>query len=203
MIKQPLGDEQFQAVWFTFRRNSLREYYNKLDKSSLPQTSKPHELSVMKIAPCPELASLFQSLIPYINSATEPTEEVLNLKEQEGLHILLRMDKRFYSTLFDFTEPWKIDLMEFMNENYMYELSMENIAGFTGRSLATFKRDFKKLSDLTPQKWLIQKRLEAAYYKIKEEGKKPADVYVEVGFKNRTHFYKAFKTQFGVSPGNQ
>ncbi len=31
-----------------------------------------------------------------------------------------------------------------MNENYMYEFSMEEIAHYTGRSLATFKRDFKR-----------------------------------------------------------
>lgn len=32
----------------------------------------------------------------------------------------------------------------------MYDFSMEDLATFTGRSLATFKRDFKKISTLTP-----------------------------------------------------
>lgn len=202
MNKQPLGEEQFKAIWFTFRRNSLRDFFNGLDKSTIPKITDTHDLSIVKIAPRPEFASLFNSLIPYIDSSTDPTEDVLKLKEQEGLHALLNMDKKFYSTLFDFTEPWKIDLMDFMNENYMCELSMEEIAEFTGRSLATFKRDFAKLSDLPPQKWLINKRLEIAYNKIKEDGKKPSDVYIEVGFKNRTHFYNAFKRQYGISPGN-
>ncbi|WP_407032619.1 helix-turn-helix transcriptional regulator [Polluticaenibacter yanchengensis] len=38
----------------------------------------------------------------------------------------------------------------------MDDLTMEQIASFTGRSLVTFKRDFKKISSLTPQKWLIK-----------------------------------------------
>jgi AraC-like DNA-binding protein len=202
MYKQPLGEEQFQAIWFTFRRSSLRDFFYKLDKNVIPKISEIHDISIKKIAARPEFESLFYSLIPYLDSTTEPTQEVLNLKEQEGLHALLNMDKRFYSILFDFTEPWKIDIMEFMNENYMYELSMEEIAEFTGRSLATFKRDFAKLNNLTPQKWLIQKRLEVAYNMIKQDGKKPSDVYIDVGFKNRTHFYNAFKRQYGVSPGN-
>ena len=63
----------------------------------------------------------------------------------------------------------------------MYDFSMEDLATFTGRSLATFKRDFKKISTLTPQKWLIHKRLEAAYEKMKTGTRKVQDVYLEVG----------------------
>jgi AraC-like DNA-binding protein len=106
----------------------------------------------------------------------------------------------FYSSLFDFTEPWKIDILDYLNENYMYDLSMEEIASYTGRSLAVFKRDFKKVSPLPPQKWLIQKRLEEARRQIDSEGKKVSEVCFEVGFKNLSHFSTAYKRQYGVSP---
>ncbi|OYX81445.1 MAG: AraC family transcriptional regulator, partial [Flavobacteriales bacterium 32-34-25] len=112
----------------------------------------------------------------------------------------LNSNELLYPILFDFAEPWKVDILEFLNENYQDELTMEQIASFTGRSLATFKRDFKKISSLTPQKWLIKKRLEVAYFKLKEEDKKVQDVYVEVGFKNPSHFSTAFKKQYGISP---
>lgn len=55
-----------------------------------------------------------------------------------------------YPSLFDFTDPWKIDILGFMEKNYAYDLTIEDIAHYTGRSLATFKRDFKKVSDLSP-----------------------------------------------------
>ena len=113
---------------------------------------------------------------------------------------LLDIDERFVPTMFDFNEPWKIDILGFMEENFMSDLSIEEIAHYTGRSLATFKRDFKKISDLPPEKWLIRKRLEAAYAMMKNGGKKVVDVYAEVGFKNPSHFSTAFKRQYGVSP---
>ena len=124
----------------------------------------------------------------------------MKLKLQEGVYSLLNIDNNFYPALFDFTEPWKIDIFDFLNENYMSNLSIEEIASFTGRSLATFKRDFKKISPLPPQKWLIEKRLEKANNKLLNENKKVSDVYLEVGFKNLSHFSSAYKKQFGHSP---
>ena len=118
----------------------------------------------------------------------------------EGVYVLLNTDRSFYSSLFDFTEPWKIDILDFLNENYMCELSMAELASYTGRSLAAFKRDFRKISSLPPQKWLIQKRLEEARRKIEGEGRKISDVCFEVGFKNLSHFSTAYKRQYGVSP---
>ncbi len=47
---------------------------------------------------------------------------------------------------------------------------------------------------------MIKKRLEVAHFKLKEEGKKVQDVYVEVGFKNPSHFSTAFKKQYGFPP---
>lgn len=146
--------------------------------------------------------SLFLSMLPFFESGTEPRKEFVEQKLEEGIWTLLNLDKGFYSALFDFADPWKIDILDFMNHNYMYELSMAEIASYTGRSLATFKRDFSKVSDLTPQKWLIQKRLEKAYELIKNGQTKITDVCDDVGFKNQSHFSIAFKRQFGFAPTN-
>jgi len=200
MFKNPSGEEQYKGISLTFKRNLLREFYNKMDKNEIPKSLPTSEKSVFHIASRPDVISLFQSLTPYFDSNIKPSEEVINLKLQEGIYALLNTNKSFFPTLFDFTEPWKIDILEFLNENYMYDLSMEEIASYTGRSLATFKRDFAKISDTTPQKWLINKRLQVAYDKLQNEGKKVSDIYTEVGFKNLSHFYSAFKRQFGYSP---
>ena len=115
---------------------------------------------------------------------------------------MLEINEQFYPNLFDFNAPWKIDLLEFMEKNYAYDLTIEDIAHYTGRSLAAFKRDFRKISDLPPQKWLIEKRLKVAQEKLLHEKKKVSEVYLEVGFKNLSHFSTAYKKKFGYSPSN-
>ncbi|MEO6550289.1 MAG: helix-turn-helix domain-containing protein [Ferruginibacter sp.] len=54
--------------------------------------------------------------------------------------------------------------------------------------------------NLTPQRWLTQKRLALAHYKFTEKKMKPIDVCYEVSFENLSHFSYAFKKQFGYAP---
>jgi AraC-like DNA-binding protein len=79
-------------------------------------------------------------------------------------------------------------------------MPIEKFGYLTGRSLSTFKRDFKKAFNTTPQKWLTEKRLRLAHYQLTEKRRKPIDVFYEVGFENLSHFSYAFKKQYGISP---
>ncbi len=200
MYKNNKGAEPYKGISLTFNRQTLRDFYSKLHAADLPKQVGPLEENVIRISPSPAITSLFQSLTPYFDENIRPTGGVAQLKLQEGIYALLNSSAHFFPVLFDFAEPWKIDILEFLNENYRDDLSLEQIAAYTGRSLATFKRDFKKISSLSPQKWLIKKRLETAYSYLQEEGRKIKDVYMEVGFKNQSHFSTAFKKQYGMAP---
>lgn len=91
--------------------------------------------------------------------------------------------------------------MAFLEKNYMNDLTLRDIARFTGRSLSTFKRDFRALSDLTPQRWLMRRRLEAAREMLRRDNKREVtDVCFEVGFKNLSHFSKLYKRTYGIPP---
>lgn len=199
MYKRTAGGERYCGIFLSFTRPFLKEMYRQFESYKAPANTPKLE-GVVKLPKTVELASLFASMTPYFDPDVKPQDDFMQLKLQEGLLALLHIDLRFAPTLFDFSQPWKIDILDFMNQNYMYEFTLEELAHYTGRSLATFKRDFKKVSDLTPEKWLIRKRLEVAYALIKKGGKKVADVYAEVGFKNQSHFSTAFKKAYGVSP---
>lgn len=200
LYKKPLNGERYCGIFMNFTRNFLRQMYTKFSHFKVPESTPKLESSVIKLPESPEIRSLFTSMTPYFDPGVQPKDDFMDLKLQEGLLALLHLDLRFAPVLFDFNQPWKIDILDFMDRNYMHEFSMEELAHYTGRSLATFKRDFRKISELTPEKWLIRKRLEVAYSQIKQGGKKVVDVYSEVGFKNPSHFSTAFKKRFGMPP---
>jgi len=68
--------------------------------------------------------------------------------------------------------------------------------------LSVFKRDFKNIFGDTPSHWLIQKRLIEAYFLIDKKGKKPSEIYLDLGFEDLSHFSFVFKKKFGFNSTN-
>ena len=174
----------------------LRDYYAGLN--SKPQDSVSQKIRHFDSHPL--LESCLASLIPYFKLQEQFPENIASLKITEAISILRSVDKDIDGILANFEEPDKIDLVSFMEKNYMFNMPLEKFSYLTGRSLTTFKRDFHNAFNMTPQRWLTQKRLEFAHYQLAEKNKKPVDVYLEKGFENLSHFSFAFKKHFGYAP---
>jgi AraC-like DNA-binding protein len=184
----------YKSISINLKPDRLRDYYkdriSKIPHSPKIKTFDKHLL----------LDSFFASILPYFEMDELLPENIVAIKVAEAISILRNIDESIDTVLAYFEEPGKIYLAEFMEKNYMFNMSMEKFGYLTGRSLTTFKRDFKKAFNTTPQKWLMQKRLELAHYQLTEKKRKPTDVYFEVGFENRSHFSYAFKKHFGYPP---
>jgi len=148
----------------------------------------------------PLLESCLASLIPYFDVQEKFPQNIASLKITEAISILRMIDKDIDTILANFEGPHKIDLADFMEKNFVFNMPLEKFGYLTGRSLTTFKRDFHKLYNTTPQRWLTKKRLELAHYQLSQKNRKPIEVYLETGFENLSHFSFAFKKQFGLTP---
>ncbi len=195
-IKYPSKSGKYQFLSITLDKETLRQYAleNKIvvDKKYM---GKPK----LFFEPDDFLYNYFISLAPYINREKEATPSLSNLKIREAIELLLQCNPDFKQILFDFSEPYKMDLEEFMNQNYMFNVSIASFAKLTGRSLSGFKRDFTKTFETTPKQWLLAKRLDEAYYLIKYKKQKPTDFYLDLGFENLSHFYYTYKQKFGIT----
>ena len=201
-IKQPSKNgEPFKGLFLQlkmpFLKRMLHEHNITVPLVSNPVTVKSTYVMLKKH---PFLNGLFSSLEQYFDAQQYPSKELMETKLQEAVFTLLQLRPDLGQVLFDFSEPWKINLEDFMNKNYKCDLSVEEFAHYTGRSLSTFKKDFAEVFHNTPSRWIVKRRLEEAKCLMEKLGKKPADVYLEVGFKNLSHFSTAFKREFGISP---
>lgn len=186
-----------QLTFFCFEEKFLRSFQAR------------HHLAAKKTKPTATFLSLtqaelipafIQSLTPYRDETGKLTNVFAEVKYEELLLILLQQQPTLADILFDYELPGKIRLEEFMNRHFRFNVSLTRFAFLTGRSLSAFKRDFQAIFNQTPSRWLLQRRLQEAYFLLDKQHQKPSMVYLELGFKDLSHFSFAFKTQFGLAP---
>ncbi|MBO9151269.1 helix-turn-helix domain-containing protein [Chitinophaga sp. GCM10012297] len=196
-VKHPPAGGEYRAISVLMDKNTLQTLSNELH---LPVRKPYTGDGIITLRPHNLFSSFISSLKPYMDSGQVINPALTNIKVREAAMILLETNPELQNVLFDFSEPGKIDLEAYMNEHYRFNVDIARFAYLTGRSLATFKRDFEKIYHTSPNRWLQQKRLEDAYVLLKEKGWKTSDVYMEVGFKDFSHFSYAFKKAFGMAP---
>lgn len=185
-----------KAVAMHLSQSRLRDFYSGLNvRQKITLKQKIHVFNSH-----PLLDSCLASLIPYFDLKDTFPENIASLKITEAIAILRNIDEEIDAILANFEEPGKIDLSAFMEKNFMFNMPLKKFGYLTGRSLTTFKRDFYKIYNMTPQRWLTKKRLELAHYQLTEQNKRPSEIYLETGFENLSHFSFAFKKQFGSTP---
>lgn len=196
LLKYPKGGVAYHAVILTLPTALVRAYY----AANTHPPTRAAATGPLLFPQSPLLQSLFASLLPYLELNHRLPEKLQAVKIAEAIEILRSLAPQSEHVLADFAEPGKVDLVEFMEANYRFNMPLSKFSYLTGRSLTTFKRDFKKAFHLSPQRWLTQKRLALAHYQLTEKRRKPVELYLEVGFENLTHFSYAFKKQFGYPP---
>ncbi len=195
--KQPPENGDFRSLSIYLTQEVLKNFAREFNYEA-----GPHEAgdAVLELPPDPLLKSYIDSLLPYENANKPFNKPLLDLKLKEAILVLLQTAPELKDILFDFDAPGKIDLAAFMNKNFHFNVQLSRFAYLTGRSLASFKRDFEKIFHTSPSRWLQKRRLEEAHYLIKHKGKAPSDVYLDLGFEDLSHFSFAFKKAYGVPP---
>lgn len=146
------------------------------------------------------LKGLMDSIWTYVDSGLKLDETVVELKTMEALLAIAKSRPDLLAVLKDYSQAERADLEHFVRHNFMYNMPLEKMAKMSGRSLSTFNREFKRIFQLSPHKWIKQERLKMAKRLLIETPKLPSDVYLEVGFEDLAHFSRSFKQYFGANP---
>lgn len=194
-IKSP-GSDGFKSIAVHIDQYTLKEM-----GTAYTLKAEPHHVEdgPLLLQPDTSLLGFISSVKPYLEQQAQDPR-IVSLKTKELILLLIDNHPALKNVLFDFSEPGKIDLEAFMNSHYRYNVDIDRFAFLTGRSLSGFKRDFVKIYHNSPSRWLVKRRLQEARFSIEEQGQKPAEVYLDLGFENLSHFSYAFKKAFGYAP---
>jgi AraC-like DNA-binding protein len=173
-----------------------------MTEHNLKSTSIDESPQIFPIHVDESLTSLFSSVFSYFKKGGEIPRQLVELKFKELLfNITLNNHNISLTTFFSsLVNTEKSDLHQIMMKNFHTDLTLDDFAQLSGRSLSTFKRDFKTNFKETPRKWINNKRLEYAKTLIENTTLTINEVCYESGFKNASHFNKAFKERFQFPP---
>ena len=146
--------------------------------------------------------SFFVSMLPYFTQTDPPPENLLELKFKELILSLLtnQKNKHFLSYLNHLCNEANPSLTEIMQNNFAFNLTLQEYAKLACKSVPTFKREFKKIFNDSPAKWVLKKRLTLATELLGNTSQTVAEIGYECGFENQTHFSRVFKEKMGASP---
>jgi AraC-like DNA-binding protein len=198
ITKTPLPGEDYETIVISLQEDLLRKIALEEQIEIQQKYAGPSNILI----PANDfLQGYFQSIIPYARNPEEKIPAAMGvLKVREAVKLLLHAMPELSKFLFDFSEPYKIDLEKFMLSNFHFNLPVERFAELTGRSLAGFKRDFKKSFGAPPRQWLQERRLVEARHLIEKKNRKASAIYLDLGFESLSHFSHSFKKRFGKAP---
>lgn len=93
-------------------------------------------------------------------------------------------------------------VLKYIEQNYMNDITLEELAQLAGYSTYHFSRIFKKYSSTTFINFLNRRRVKAAELLLLENGCSITDVAMRVGFASLTTFNRVFKNITGCTPSD-
>ena len=90
-------------------------------------------------------------------------------------------------------------VMNYINEHYSEELSLDFLANRFFISKYHLSREFLRVMGTSVHRYVIQKRLAMAK-QMMSEGMPSTEVYQHCGFGDYSNFYRAFKAEYQISP---
>lgn len=89
----------------------------------------------------------------------------------------------------------------YMNDHYMENITLEDIAAAVSLSKYYFCRRFEKETGMSPWEFLIETRIRNAMQMLTHSSAPIEEVAASCGYSSQAHFIRSFKEHTGVTPG--
>ncbi len=168
----------------------------------LGSSSKPILIdSAIKIGHTELLEAFTISMLPYFENKELVTEELIALKLRELVTILLcQGDDQINYLLSTILEKEVYEFDSIIDSNLFNNLSIVELAHLTGKSESSFKREFKRLYNESPAKYIKAKKLEKGVELLSNSEMSVSEISWACGFEDLAHFSSSFSNVYAKSP---
>lgn len=200
LMTEKLSSEQksYRSMLLFFSNDDIFNFIRKHDIAANPVLN---EKSVYSFCYDAFIKSYLQSVIEISKLPKAKQNKLLPLKLDEILLYLVdAYGSGFLMSMMHQNNQKDQKLIAVVEANKLNKLSIKELAFLCNMSVSTFKRAFVKNYKQPPIKWFQDQRLEYASILLKQEQKRPSDIYLDIGYDTLSSFIQAFKSKYGQTP---
>ncbi|MFH0325822.1 AraC family transcriptional regulator [Clostridium perfringens] len=188
-------DDPWEYYWIGFSGSNANEYLN---RTSITNSC---------VANCKE-----NSKIPQIILNMCEISKTYNPSRSDDILLLKELYSLLYTLIEEFPKPFEYkdkelhtyiqDALNFINSNFMYSITVQEIADYVNLSRSYLYKMFIKNLGISPQRYLINLRMYKATLLLKGTKLPIGEVASSVGYSDSLLFSKTFSKHFSMSPLN-
>ena len=196
-------DDEFCGIFMFIPDDFIKAFLKKntalLDAS---QKNLSGQDAILRIQQDQLLENYYHSIQSYLSLAEKPNEQLLLLKFEELLLSLFSNKKHQHLTdyFISLCQNQAYQMSRVMEENFAYNLKLENYAQLCHMSLSAFKKCFNQYYHSTPAAWLKDRKLTLALHYVRTSELSINQISFECGFEDTSHFIRVFKQKYHLTP---
>lgn len=195
-------DRKYEAIAVHFFPEVLKKIYQNDLPKALISSDEEKPRTMVKVETSLLIQKYIESVLFYFENPDLVSEEILVLKLKEIILLLLQTENaagilQIMSNLFN---PREFAFKEIIEAHFFTPVTINELAALTNRSLSSFKRDFSKIYQASPARYLRKKKIDKALELLQLSKSSIGDIAFSCGFLDVAHFSKTFKSLTGMTP---
>ena len=191
-------ENDYRSVLLFFSNELILKFIRKFE---LNKFNRGFDSSVYSFKYDVFIERFVESLLDISKFPTTIQVNILEVKLEEILLYLIELrGTEFIYSLVNSNDSQSQKFIKTIESNQLNILTLKELSFLCNMSISSFKRQFEKQYSESPIKWFQEKRLEHAARLMREEYKRPSDIYIDIGYKSLSSFVQAYKAKYGITP---
>ena len=183
------------------------EILNKIYQNELPSfltsvKENPVASPTFKVSNDELFDKFFEGMMFYFSNPELVNEELIVLKLKEILLLLnnTKGSEQLHQILSSLFSAKEHSFRSIIEAHIFEDLSLDDLAVLCGQSLSSFKRSFQNIFQMSPAKYIKERRLEKAARLLKGKEYSISEIAYQCAFSDLGHLSKSFRTHYNCSP---
>ncbi|PBQ33534.1 AraC family transcriptional regulator [Sphingobacteriaceae bacterium] len=193
---------RYRSVLIFFDNSTLVDFFIQHPLTLQPKNTTREENAIVVFKKDAFLTHFAESLVVMLSHDQPVSLKMMKVKLEELLLYISEHYPGQIQTLQNLSQREDTELLirQAVSANIDSRTSVAELAFLCNMSLSTFKRRFVKIYQTSPNKWLIDKRMQKAANILKQGEQTASQIYLDLGYENLSSFVQSFKQVYGVTP---